>query len=114
MREWGCISETVTNLVTDTLHCKEWDTSKINSSPQQKMSKPKPLPTHIPFALARSLIFALPPEDHGKVDIYIDDTVAIGPDLPDIIPSCFLSISSFTPSQNLNPYLATKQPPLPS
>ena len=32
------------------------------------------------------MIVALPPEDHGKVDVYIDDTVAIGPDLPGIIP----------------------------
>ena len=40
----------------------------------------KPLPPHIPFA------FALPPEDHGKVDVYIDDTVAIVPDLSGIIP----------------------------
>ena len=28
----------------------------------------------------------MPPEHHGKVDVYSDDTVAIGPDLPGIIP----------------------------
>ena len=49
------------------------------------MPEPKPQPPHIPFTPARSLIVALPPEDHGKVDVYIDDTVAIGPDLPGII-----------------------------
>ena len=48
--------------------------------------EPKPLPPHIPFAPSKSLIVKLPLEDHGKVDIYIDDTVAIGPDLPGIIP----------------------------
>ena len=49
------------------------------------MSEPKPLPPHIPFAPAKSLIITLPPEDHGKVDFYIDDTVAIGPNFPGII-----------------------------
>ena len=50
------------------------------------MPKPKPLPLHIPFAPAKILIVALPLEDHGKVDVYINDTVAIGPYLPGIVP----------------------------
>ena len=50
------------------------------------MPGPKPLPPHIPIAPAKSLIVVLPPEDHGKVGVYIDDTVAIGPDLTVIIP----------------------------
>ena len=50
------------------------------------MPEPKPLPPHIPFAPARSLIVALPPKDHGKVDVYIYYTVAIGQDLPGNIP----------------------------
>ena len=50
------------------------------------MPEPKPPPLHIPFPPSKSLIFALPPEYHGKVDVYIDGTVAIGPDLPGIIP----------------------------
>ena len=50
------------------------------------MPKPKPLPPHIPFAPSRSLIVALPPEYHGKVDVYIGDTIVIGPYLPGIIP----------------------------
>ena len=50
------------------------------------MPEPKPLPPHIPFAPTNSLIATLQPEDHGKVDVYIDDTVAIGSYLPSIIP----------------------------
>ena len=50
------------------------------------MPEPKPVPPHIPFAPTKSLNVVLPPEDHGKVDVYIDDTFVIGPDLPNIIP----------------------------
>ena len=82
----GCISETVADLDTNILHCDEWDPSEIHSPLQQTMPEPKPLPLHITFAPAKSLIVAFPPEDHGKVDVYIDDTVAIGPDFPGIIP----------------------------
>ena len=84
--EWGCIYETVANLATNIPHCDEWDTSEINSLLQHMMPKPKPLPPYIPFAPTKILIVALPPEDHGRVDVYINDTVDIGPDLPGIIP----------------------------
>ena len=50
------------------------------------MPEPKPLPPHIPFAPAKSLIVTMPLGDHGKFDVYINDTVAIGPDVPGIIP----------------------------
>ena len=49
------------------------------------MPKPNPLPPHIHFDPARNLIVAFPPEYHGKVGVYINDTVAIGPYLPGII-----------------------------
>ena len=84
--EWRCISKTIVDLATDILHCGEWDPSEMHSPLQHMMPEPKPLPPHIPFAPSKSLIVALPPEDHGKVDVYIDDTVAIGPCLPGIIP----------------------------
>ena len=107
--EVGCIYETVFDLATNILHCNEWDTSEIHSSLQQTMPEPKPITPHIPFAPARSLIVALPPEDHVKVDVYIYDTVAIGQDLPGIIPrlaACILlsfhivfhSLSIFEPT----------------
>ena len=84
--EWVCISETVADLATDILHCDEWDPSKIHSPLQHMMPETNPLPPNIPFSPAKSLLVALPPEDHGKVDVFIDDTVAIGPYLPGIIP----------------------------
>ena len=72
------------------------------------MPEPKPLPPHIPFAPAKSLIVALLPKDHGKVDFYIDDTVTIGPYLPGIIPrlaACILLSSHlvFRPLSKFEP-----------
>ena len=71
--EWGCISKTVADLATDILHCNEWDPSEIHSPLQHIMPEPKPLPPHILLAPAMSPIVTLPSEDHGKVNVYIDD-----------------------------------------
>ena len=46
------------------------------------MPKPLVLPSNIPHATAKTTIVNIPAEDQGKCDVYIDDTVAIGPDLP--------------------------------
>ena len=84
--EWGCISETVANIATDILHCDKWDPSEIHSPLQHIIPEPKPLPLHIPFSPTKSLIVMMSPEDNGKFDVYINDTVAIGPYLPGTIP----------------------------
>ena len=46
------------------------------------MPPPSLLPTNIHHAAAKQTIVDIPPEDQGKCDVYIDDTVSIGPDLP--------------------------------
>ena len=84
--EWGCISETVADLATNILHCNKWDPFEIQAPPQPQMPYPKPLPQNLPFAAANSLFVEFPPEDKVKVDVYIDDTIGIAPDLPGIAP----------------------------
>ena len=80
--EWGCISELVADLATDILNCEEWDPTTTKSPIQDKFPPRTSLPDDIPFAKARHTIVDIPQEDKGKCDVYIDDTVAMGPDLP--------------------------------
>ena len=80
--EWGCISEPVTDLATDILNCEEWDPNKTKSPIQNKFPPRTSLPVHIPFTKAKHTIVDIPQKDKGKCNVYIDDTVAMGPDLP--------------------------------
>ena len=80
--EWSCLSESTTDLANDILSCKEWDPIKLKSPIQDMMPKPLVLPSNIPHTTAKTSIVNIPAEDQGKCDVYIDDTVAIGPDLP--------------------------------
>jgi hypothetical protein len=74
-------SELCADLANDLLHCKEWDPSILCSPHSSKLSKPSLLDDSIPFALALPLDIELEPDDDGKVDIFIDDGIAIMPDL---------------------------------
>ena len=80
--DWGCISEPVADLATDILHCPDWDPTKLHSPIQIKFPRPSLLPDSTPFSVARDTIVDIPAEDSGKCDVYIDDTIAIGLDLP--------------------------------
>ena len=84
--EWGCISEPVADLATDILGCDKWDPSSLHSPQQHLVPDTISLDADIPFASARDTIVDIPAEDHGKCDVYIDDTIAIGPDIPNNVP----------------------------
>jgi hypothetical protein len=45
------------------------------------LETPLCLPDSIPFHPAKEIAVSLPPNDLGKVDIYIDDSIGITPDL---------------------------------
>ena len=80
--EWSCLSEATTDLANDILSCQEWDPDKLKAPIQDMMPKPSSLPSDIPHATAKQTIVNIPAEDQGKCDVYIDDTVAMGPDIP--------------------------------
>ena len=82
--EWGYISETVADLANKLLVCDSWDPSTLYSLLQNKIPPRKTLDSNIPFAPAYSTSVNIPTEDKGKVDVYIDDNIAIGPDLPGV------------------------------
>ena len=84
--EWSCISESVTDLANDILSCPDWDPEQTHAPDQAAFPRPRSLPDNIPFAQAKATIVAIPIEDDGKCDVYIDDMVTMGPDLPGLLP----------------------------
>jgi hypothetical protein len=80
---WGYISDTLADLCNAILQCKDWDHKSLYDPISNSVPPPNPLPDNIPFHESKELFVKLPVNDIGKVDIYIDDTIAITPDFPD-------------------------------
>ena len=84
--KWSCQSKSTMDFINDILSCKEWDANKSKSPIKDMIPKPLVLPSKILHATAKTTIVNIPAEDQGKFVVYIDDTVAIGPDLPENRP----------------------------
>ncbi len=78
---WGFISDTLADIFNTLLQCKSWNPSSLHDPITDSISAPNPLSDNIPFHKAKELAVEIPINDIGKVDIYIDDTIAITPDL---------------------------------
>ena len=65
--EWGCISETVTDLANKLLVCDSWDPSTLYSLLQNKIPPRKTLDSNIPFAPAYSTMMSPIPSLIGPV-----------------------------------------------
>ena len=83
--EWRCISETVADLANKLLVCDSWESNTIHSPLQSKIPPRKSMDPNISFAPAYENSVKIPTEDKGKIDVYIDDNISIGPDLPGIL-----------------------------
>jgi hypothetical protein len=59
-----------------------WNPLKLYSPAALKIPTRRPLADNIPFREARELVVDVPVEAEGDSDVYIDDTCALGVDLP--------------------------------
>jgi hypothetical protein len=81
--EWGSLSESVCDLSNAILCDPAWNPLKLYSPAALKIPTRRPLADNIPFKEARELVFDVSPvEAEGYSDVYIDDTCALGVDLP--------------------------------
>jgi hypothetical protein len=78
---WGYISDTLADICNTLIQCNDWDHNTLFDHISSSIKTPSPLPDETPFHQAKPLIVEIPKNDKGKVDIYIDDTIAITPDL---------------------------------
>jgi hypothetical protein len=79
---WGVISETTADLSNAIIQNRFWNFQNVYDDLSNKLDSPLILPDTIPFHPAKELSVSLPENDLGKVDIYIDDSIGITPNLP--------------------------------
>jgi hypothetical protein len=79
--EWCTFAELCTDLANDILHCKEWDPNLLHSPYHHLLPPPIYLDDSIPFNQAADLDVDIPPDDMGRIDDFIDDGIAIVPDI---------------------------------
>jgi len=80
---WGVISEVTTDLGNSLLQNKYWDHSTIYDSISDQIDEPNSLSELFPFCQSKELSVKIPANDRGKIDIYIDDSIGIAPDMAD-------------------------------
>jgi hypothetical protein len=78
---WGIISESLTYLSNAIIQNRHWDHDTLFDSISDELNSPLSLPDSIPFHPAKELAVTLPPNDLGKVNIYIDDSIGVTPDI---------------------------------
>jgi hypothetical protein len=102
---WGIISDILTDICNTLLECKNWNHTSLYDSISESIKPPNHLPDNIPFHKAKEFSIEIPTNDTGKVDIYINDTIAITPVFPRNIErmNAAVPLAIRTLSQPLNP-----------
>jgi hypothetical protein len=81
---WSVISETTTDIGNTLLLNDEWDHQTTFDKISDQIEKPLSLPDSMDFHQSRDLAVQLPKNDCGKIDIFIDDSIGVAPDLGSI------------------------------
>jgi hypothetical protein len=107
---WGVISETLTDVRNVLLRSDSWNHNELFDPVSSTIDAPSSLPMSIPFHQARELSIAIPSIDNGKVDIYIDNSIGIAPEIGDAptrvvraIPLAIRLISRPLSDRDVNP-----------
>jgi hypothetical protein len=80
---WGYISDTLADVCNCLIHNPCWEKNNLFDTFSDRLGLPQSLPDPLPFHQAKPMSVKIPPNDLGKVDIYIDDTIGIAPDIND-------------------------------
>jgi len=78
---WGVISETITDIGNSLLINKFWDHRTLFENISLPLEVPDSLSEDIPFAQAREVSVNIPVVDSGRIDIFIDDSIGVTPDI---------------------------------
>ncbi len=78
---WGYISDTIIDVCNTIITNKHWDHNKIFDPISNKLTTIYSIPDDVPFHQAKSLSIALPPNDIGIADIYLDDSIGVALDI---------------------------------
>jgi len=107
---WGVISETITDIGNSLLLNQAWDHHSLFDKISDSLDHPLDLPPNTPFHQARDLSVKIPENDAGKIDIFIDDSIGVAPDIGEAplrvvraIPLAIRSISRPLSSEEVIP-----------
>jgi len=78
---WGLISETMIDVCNSLIINKFWDHEKLFDPISNQLNEIISLPDASHFHPAKELSVKLPQNDIGLVDIYIDDSIGVAPDI---------------------------------
>ncbi len=80
--EWGVISESICDLATAIIQNDAWDPDDLQVPNQENFPPPKFMADDVPFGKGRELVINVEVDSRGTHNIYIDDLVSLGLDLP--------------------------------
>jgi hypothetical protein len=80
---WGIISETMADVCNTLINNQSWNHEEFFDTLSNSLNPPLFLPESINFEPALPMTVKVPINYLGKVDIYIDDTIGVTPDLHD-------------------------------
>jgi hypothetical protein len=80
--KFGIVSETICNLAKAIISQGDWDPDKLHAQDQENSPLLIFLPNNIPFGEGWELIVNVKTNPCGTHDIYIDDLIGLGLDLP--------------------------------
>ncbi len=81
--EWGVISELICDLAMAILLNKNWKPDELHAPNQDKFPEPQFFPNDTRFGKGRELIVNVDVNKFGIHDIFIDDLISLGINLPD-------------------------------
>jgi hypothetical protein len=80
---WGIISETSTDLANNLIQNEAWDQRFFQDYLLKSIDPPPNNSDNTPFNQAKDLAVKIPHNIKGKVNIYIEDSICIAPDIND-------------------------------
>jgi hypothetical protein len=83
---WGVISETTTDIGNSLLANNAWNHLNLFDPIFNSIEEPLSLDDSVTFHQARDLSISIPPNDFRKIDIFIDHSIGVAPDLGEGVP----------------------------
>lgn len=80
--EWGAFSEPICDLATAIMHDDLWNPEELHSPIQHLVPPPKAMDDDVPFGVGKELIVDIDVNSRGIHDVYIDDMIPLGIDIP--------------------------------
>jgi hypothetical protein len=82
---WNSIAEPITDICNKLIQNKHWDHNSISDPLMTLIKQTQCLHDDIPFTAAKTISVTIPINNIGKIDLYIDDNIAIALDMQDNI-----------------------------